>query len=127
MTTKSEVGNQKSEGIPNCGCAKCGHLACVCKIKREHGPKCAYRLAAAGPVGIECEHGYDTCPICDPCTCKNVVREWRKFRIVCRMAQLVVQYNIPTGDREGTRSGWMDHCERDPLPGYVTRALKELE
>jgi hypothetical protein len=24
------------------------------------------------PVGIECQHGYDVCPTCDPCTCEKV-------------------------------------------------------
>lgn len=27
--------------------------------------------AAMDVIGIECEHGYDCCPICDPCTCKE--------------------------------------------------------
>lgn len=24
---------------------------------------------AVGPCAVECEHGYDVCPTCDPCTC----------------------------------------------------------
>jgi hypothetical protein len=68
---KSEVRNQRSEKRPNCGCSKCGHLACVCKIIAAHpDPKCDFRFSATCAVPVECKHGYDVCPICDPCTCK---------------------------------------------------------
>jgi hypothetical protein len=50
-------------------CPRCGYLACVCRIKAEHEEGCRFRIAAAGAVGIECDHGYDVCPTCDPCTC----------------------------------------------------------
>jgi hypothetical protein len=30
---------------------------------------CPTRLAEACSVPIECEHGYDVCPVCDACTC----------------------------------------------------------
>lgn len=49
----------------------CGHIACVCHILEEHVQGCLYRLAATG-VALECEHGRDVCPRCDPCTCKSV-------------------------------------------------------
>lgn len=51
------------------GCRRCGHLACVCAIRRRHAADCKFRIAAAGAVGIECPHGRDCCPECDPCTC----------------------------------------------------------
>jgi len=35
----------------------------------EHQPGCPLD-AATGPVGVVCEHGYDVCPQCDPCTCE---------------------------------------------------------
>lgn len=50
-------------------CATCGHLACVCEIKRLHAEDCPFRISATCPVGVECEHGYDVCPECDSCTC----------------------------------------------------------
>jgi hypothetical protein len=34
-----------------------------------HRDGCRYLWAATCAVGIECEHGYDACPICDPCDC----------------------------------------------------------
>lgn len=34
-----------------------------------HEVKCKFRCAAMCFVSIGCDHGYDTCPICDPCTC----------------------------------------------------------
>lgn len=63
MTTKKRIG-----------CVKCGHLACVCAILATHGKGCDYRRAATCAVPIECEHGFDVCPTCDPCTCKPAVK-----------------------------------------------------
>lgn len=37
----------------------------------DHDPDCRFRIAATSAAGIECEHGYDVCPICDPCTCEG--------------------------------------------------------
>ena len=37
-----------------------------------HLPACRYRKAVRGKVGVECEHGYDVCPTCDPCTCERL-------------------------------------------------------
>ena len=36
----------------------------------KHDPDCKFGKAAGG-IAIECEHGYDVCPICDPCTCQK--------------------------------------------------------
>lgn len=60
-----------STRLSSVGCKKCGHLACICKILAEHEKGCSYRFAAVCAVPIECEHGYDVCPTCDPCTCKK--------------------------------------------------------
>jgi len=35
----------------------------------QHELDCRMYHAANCPVPIECYHGYDVCPICDPCTC----------------------------------------------------------
>ena len=43
----------------------------VCTTKETHNPECKFLRAITCPVGIECEHGYDVCPSCDPCTCKG--------------------------------------------------------
>lgn len=51
------------------GCPRCGHISCVCGIIKSHKPDCLFRKAATCSVGIECEHGYDVCPKCDPCFC----------------------------------------------------------
>ena len=47
----------------------CGHIVCICMMKQRHKPECQFRKAMQCPVAIECAHGYDVCPICDPCTC----------------------------------------------------------
>lgn len=53
-------------------CPVCDFIGCcVCKIKAHHWPWCKFRNAMACPVAIECEHGYDVCPRCDPCTCSE--------------------------------------------------------
>lgn len=50
-------------------CEVCGHIECVCRIKAVHAEDCKLRRSATCAVPIACEHGYDVCPICDPCTC----------------------------------------------------------
>jgi hypothetical protein len=63
-------------GVPNepgTACAECDHFACVCKILETHNEKCLFRLSTCG-VAVECEHGYDVCPECDPCTCEDVAK-----------------------------------------------------
>ena len=49
----------------------CGFINCICGFKTNHKPTCKFRKAIACRVPIECKHGYDVCPICDPCTCRN--------------------------------------------------------
>jgi hypothetical protein len=53
--------------IPSCGV--CGHFDCICEVKKQHDEDCPFRRAMVCAVGIECEHGREVCPICDPCTC----------------------------------------------------------
>lgn len=62
-----------SISIDPTACKGCGYFACVCKIRAEHSRTCRYLIAALCPVGIACDHGFDVCPICDPCTCKKAV------------------------------------------------------
>lgn len=52
------------------GCKKCGNLvSCTCGISATHKATCRFRRAAALPFELACEHGYQACPICDPCEC----------------------------------------------------------
>lgn len=60
--------------VPNVSgtaCAKCDHFACICEVLKTHLRGYLYRLAVCG-IAIECEHGYDVCPKCDPCSCESV-------------------------------------------------------
>lgn len=41
------------------------------KIERHHEPDCALVRASSCTTAIECEHGFDVCPKCDPCSCDN--------------------------------------------------------
>lgn len=52
-------------------CETCKHFACVCGIIVMHNENCPFRKAATCAVAIECDHGFDVCPECDPCTCKE--------------------------------------------------------
>ena len=72
MTTDTPSVETMMTQTPGSACLVCGHFACVCEIRRKHDEACRYRRAAAGSVAIECEHGYDVCPICDPCTCEKL-------------------------------------------------------
>jgi hypothetical protein len=52
------------------GCPKCGNLAtCTCPVEKQHAEGCRYRTAACLSIELACEHGFQACPICDPCTC----------------------------------------------------------
>jgi len=37
----------------------------------DHQPGCPLG-SALGPVAIECKHGFDVCPQCDPCLCEEI-------------------------------------------------------
>jgi len=51
------------------GCT-CGMLSCICALVLAHPDEsCKFRKSVTCAVGIECEHGFDVCPKCDPCTC----------------------------------------------------------
>ena len=45
----------------------------------SHEKDCKFRRAIECPVAIECEHGYDVCPKCDPCTCHEI-RGWLRVK-----------------------------------------------
>lgn len=62
-----DVPLEPVDGIPSCGV--CGHFECICGVRKQHKEDCPFRRAMTCPVGIECEHGREVCPICDPCTC----------------------------------------------------------
>lgn len=57
MNTDGEIERARSRGHVNVDLAA------------THQPQCRFRRAVICSVGIECEHGYDVCPACDPCTC----------------------------------------------------------
>lgn len=53
--------------VPDCDCQL---LSCVCAEARTHAKDCRFRKALTCAIPIACEaHGYDVCPVCDPCTC----------------------------------------------------------
>jgi len=58
------------------GCALCGNLAaCICGLRERHDPSCRFLRAASLSIELECTHGYQACPECDPCDCHPRVEE----------------------------------------------------
>lgn len=37
----------------------------------NHARYCRFRVAREGALAVVCDHGFDVCPECDPCTCAN--------------------------------------------------------
>lgn len=56
--------------MPEMFCVVCGHIACVCQLRRMHKHDCKYLRSKTCAVPIACEHGHDVCPICDVCDCE---------------------------------------------------------
>jgi hypothetical protein len=46
----------------------------------NHARYCRFRVARACAIPVACKHGFDVCPECDPCTCKNPPRARRARR-----------------------------------------------
>lgn len=53
-TTTGEIKETTTEEM---GCDTCGHLSCVCGLRKAHEEGCKFRLAATCAVPIECDHG----------------------------------------------------------------------
>lgn len=61
-------------------------------VKRGHAVHCRFRLATTCTTPIECEHGYDVCPQCDPCTCsdpESPARHIKALRIAARQISAI--------------------------------------
>lgn len=50
-------------------CPDCEYFACICNIRARHAQGCKFRTSATCAIPIACDHGFDVCPDCDPCTC----------------------------------------------------------
>lgn len=73
MTTTWKIRAGTVEMIkPGSACRGCGNLvSCICEVRKTHGKKCRYRIASELSFELACEHGFEACPKCDPCTCKK--------------------------------------------------------
>lgn len=65
----------KRAGLTKTMACICGLIACECVTLGKHVEGCKYKRALGCPVAIECGHGYDVCPVCDPCTCAQLKNE----------------------------------------------------
>lgn len=66
FTMIGEVISERADGAPDpCGMG----VTCVCELQLRHQPKCRFLLASQLSVELACEHGFQACPTCDPCTC----------------------------------------------------------
>jgi hypothetical protein len=51
-------------------CTRCGNLVhCTCSLAKRHAPTCRFLRAATLSVELACDHGFQACPVCDPCDC----------------------------------------------------------
>lgn len=50
-------------------CDKCGHFHCICPVRERHKEDCRFRRAVELSVELACDHGFQVCPVCDPCDC----------------------------------------------------------
>ena len=50
-------------------CPGCGSVTCYCEQKARHRGDCRYLRAARLSFELACDHGYQACPECDPCSC----------------------------------------------------------
>ncbi len=41
----------------------------ACDASKTHKQGCRYLKSLSCWIAIECEHGLEVCPTCDPCTC----------------------------------------------------------
>lgn len=69
LIVHTTTGTLTETEMEELACSTCGHFACVCGIRKKHAEGCRFRTAATCAVPIECDHGRDVCPVCDPCTC----------------------------------------------------------
>ena len=51
---------------PTCGVIKEG---CICALNTKHKADCRFLRAARLGVELACCHGFQACPLCDPCSC----------------------------------------------------------
>lgn len=62
-------------------CPVCGNLcSCTCELNKIHKKECRFRRAATISVEIPCDHGFQACPICDPCECEGVPKPTEGIR-----------------------------------------------
>lgn len=63
---KARVAERKPWHVAECQ----QMLSCVCLVVRSHPDHaCRLRVSILCPVAVQCDHGFDVCPKCDPCTC----------------------------------------------------------
>lgn len=113
--------DENENTTPNC---TCGMIECVCAQVAPHVEGCRYRRSMLCPVAIACEHGYDVCPECDPCTCPP------KGTMPIRLRQTV--HNHPprvnllgATDPYSDRDSDPDETKRPPYAGRDGRRQRE--
>jgi hypothetical protein len=81
-------------------------------MAEPHEPDCRFRKALLCPVGIECEHSFDVCPTCDPCTCAEIRRK------AAALARCDAEKNGRKGDWIQTYTGVIFY-PLDPRPEEI--------
>lgn len=47
-------------------------------IAAGHSGACRFLISVVGAMAIECEHGFDSCPMCDSCNCERAGQQAEK-------------------------------------------------
>jgi hypothetical protein len=64
-----------------------------------HRPGCRWLRARLCAVGIECEHGFDVCPQCDPCDCGESYQERVRPWMTACFGEVIPFDKVERGDR----------------------------
>lgn len=89
---------------------------CAC-VPNKHAADCRFYIAATLQFGIECDHGYDVCPQCDPCCGAGV-----SIPSVCPRSEPGVVKQIEDAREDAVR--WLR--ERDAAWGDIDNLRRAL-
>lgn len=88
--------------------------------------RCRATIALRCPVGIECRHGYDFCPECDPCTCLGTPPPGRAWYSDVEVVKAVHARKLAETYLEHVEAH-VKHCAQLGNPAWVAGAMRQRE
>lgn len=90
FTALSNMAMLPAYGVISSACNNVGNVR---QHISGHDRQCPRYIAMFGAAGVECRHGFDACPECDPCTCRpGGLRD--EPRMVCFVCVLIPRRTI---------------------------------